>query len=208
MLIEHAGRRPRIHPTASVAPTAVVSGDVEIGAGSRVLHGAVVTADGAPVRIGERCVIMEQAVVRGAGGRRRSFPVRLGDLTLVGPHAYVVGADVGRFCFIATSAMVFNGSRLADACTVTLGAMVHLNTTLEEGQRVPIQHVAIGTPATIFDPSRGEEMMAALARENFMASVFGVETAGRSRADVMAEAIGRYSSALAAHDGDVVLDGT
>lgn len=40
-----------------------------------------------------------------------------------------------------------------------------------------------------------------------MLSVFGVETAGRPRADTMSGAIARYSAVLAAHDGDVVLDG-
>jgi gamma-carbonic anhydrase len=39
MFIEHLGKQPRIHPSAYVAPTAVISGDVEIGEESRLLHG-------------------------------------------------------------------------------------------------------------------------------------------------------------------------
>ena len=31
MLIEHRGRRPRIHPTAYIAPTATLCGDVTGG---------------------------------------------------------------------------------------------------------------------------------------------------------------------------------
>ena len=42
MLIEHAGKRPSIADSAFVAPTAVVCGDVRIGANSRVLFGAVI----------------------------------------------------------------------------------------------------------------------------------------------------------------------
>jgi hypothetical protein len=47
MLIEHRGKRPDVHPTASVAPTAVLCGDVRIGPEARVLFGAV----GTPARI-------------------------------------------------------------------------------------------------------------------------------------------------------------
>ncbi len=37
MRIEHTGKRPVIDPTAVVAPTAVISGDVHVGAGTVVL---------------------------------------------------------------------------------------------------------------------------------------------------------------------------
>ena len=66
MLIEHRGKRPRVHPTAYVAPTATLCGDVSVGPESRILFGAVLTAEGAPVTIGAECIVMEGAVLRGA----------------------------------------------------------------------------------------------------------------------------------------------
>jgi len=42
MLLEHRGKRPSIHDSAYVAPTAVVCGDVSIGEASRILFGAVI----------------------------------------------------------------------------------------------------------------------------------------------------------------------
>lgn len=68
--MEHEDRRPRIAASAYVAPNAVVSGDVTIGEGSRVLFGAVVAADGGGVDIGDRCVIMEHSLIRGRAGHR------------------------------------------------------------------------------------------------------------------------------------------
>ena len=50
MLIEHDGAQPRVHPSAYVAPNAVLCGDVEIGADCRILFGAVLTAEDGPVR--------------------------------------------------------------------------------------------------------------------------------------------------------------
>src|SRR5205809_2289393 len=111
MIIEHGGRRPTVDPTAWIAPNAVVSGAVTIGAGTRVLYGAVLTAEsGAEIDLGDRCVIMEQAVLRASG----RFPLRIGTGVLVGPHAYVTGAQIGAHSFIATGAMVFNGARLGE----------------------------------------------------------------------------------------------
>src|SRR5262249_46782800 len=49
MEIRHRESIPSVHPEAYVAPTAVLSGQVRVGPGSCVLHGAVLSADGGPV---------------------------------------------------------------------------------------------------------------------------------------------------------------
>ncbi len=94
MLLEHRGKRPSVDPTAYVAPTAVLCGDVRIGPEARILFGAVLTAEDGSVEIGARCVVMENALVRGRG----AHPVRLGDDVLVGPHAHLNGSEVGDGC--------------------------------------------------------------------------------------------------------------
>ena len=43
---------PDIHPSAWIAPTAAVMGDVTLGAESSVWYGAVIRGDMAPVKIG------------------------------------------------------------------------------------------------------------------------------------------------------------
>ena len=77
-------------PDAWIAPTAVLSGQVRVGSGSCVLHGAVLTDDGGPVEVGANCVIMEHAVVRGTP----RHPVRIGDHVLAGPHCYLTGCTI------------------------------------------------------------------------------------------------------------------
>ena len=64
MIYEHLGARPRIHDTAVVAPSAVISGDVTIGENCQVLHGAVITAEGGPITLGEHVIVMENALIR------------------------------------------------------------------------------------------------------------------------------------------------
>jgi len=65
MLINHRGAQPIVDPTAYVAPNAVLCGDVHVGAGARILFGAVLTAEDGRVDIGDRTVVMENALVRG-----------------------------------------------------------------------------------------------------------------------------------------------
>jgi carbonic anhydrase/acetyltransferase-like protein (isoleucine patch superfamily) len=114
MIFSSGTSKPKIHSSAYVAPTAVISGDVEIGSGCAILHGAVITAEGAPVRIGSDTVIMENAVLKASGGSASTFPLAIGERCIVGPGAYVVGATVGEGCFVAGGSRVGNGERLAD----------------------------------------------------------------------------------------------
>ena len=72
MFIEHRGKRPSVDASAYVAPTAVLCGDVRVGPDSRVLFGAVLTAEDGHVEVGARCVIMENALVRAARRIRSS----------------------------------------------------------------------------------------------------------------------------------------
>jgi carbonic anhydrase/acetyltransferase-like protein (isoleucine patch superfamily) len=109
MLVEHAGKRPQIDPGAWIAPDATICGDVAIGAGSRVLHGArIIGESGGSIRIGRYCIIMENAVVRSSPRHACS----IGDYCLVGPNAHVKGAELEDEVLIATSAAIFHGAHL------------------------------------------------------------------------------------------------
>jgi carbonic anhydrase/acetyltransferase-like protein (isoleucine patch superfamily) len=69
MILTHLGVAPTIHPDAYVAPTATVCGDVTIGGGARIMFGACVAAEGAPIEIGRNTIAMENAVVRFSDNR-------------------------------------------------------------------------------------------------------------------------------------------
>ncbi len=64
MLIEHEGSIPEIDSSAYVAPNATICGNVSIGRGTRIMFGACIVAEGAPITIGENCIVMESAVIR------------------------------------------------------------------------------------------------------------------------------------------------
>jgi UDP-3-O-[3-hydroxymyristoyl] glucosamine N-acyltransferase len=116
MLIEHRGAAPDVHPSAYVAPTAVLCGAVRIGPEARILFGAVLTAEDGEIGVGARCVVMENAVLRG----RARHPLVIGNDVLIGPHAHLNGARVGDGCFLATGAALFPGSELGPGSEVRI----------------------------------------------------------------------------------------
>ena len=182
-------------PSAYIAQTAVLSGDVRVGPGSCVLNGAVLTADGGPVRVGAKCVIMEQAVLRGTP----AHPLLVGDHVLIGPHAYLTGCDISGEVFIATGAMIFNGARMGRASSVALGGGVHIGCVVPPRTAIPIGWVAVGDPARMYPPGEVEQIRAGLTEAGgFLPFVFGTDRAA-DRGEQMRAALGRYSRALARH---------
>ena len=196
MLLEHRGKGPRVHESAYVAPTATICGDVTVGENSRVLFGAVVTAEGGPVEIGAECIVMENAVVRGTP----RHPVRIGDHVLVGPRAYLTGCTVGENAFLATGSTVFNGAVIGEGSEVRVNGVVHLRTVLAKDSLVPINWVAVGDPAEILPPHEHERIWAIQEPLDFPRAVFGVE---RGPAEtMMPEVTRRYARSLRRHSAD------
>jgi carbonic anhydrase/acetyltransferase-like protein (isoleucine patch superfamily) len=198
MLIEHAGKRPVVDETAWVAPDATICGDVTIGPGARILHGARVVGEaGGTIRIGRACIVMENAVLRAS----RRHPLEIGDHCLIGPTAHVVGARLEDQAFVATGAAIFHGAILGRGAEVRVHATVHLRTRLEPGATVPIGWIAVGDPARILPPDKHDEIWAVQAPLDFPQWVYGFD---RSTPDLMVQVTRRLSQALGAHAQDLV----
>jgi carbonic anhydrase/acetyltransferase-like protein (isoleucine patch superfamily) len=199
MRFEHFGAQPRIHPDAVVAATAVISGDVEIGADCQILHGAVITAEGGPITLGVNVIVMENALIRATA----TNPVHVGDHVLIGPMASVSGAVIEDEVFLATGTRVFNGARIGRRSEVRINAVVHLRTTLAAETTVPIGWVAVGDPVQILPPERHDEIWAAQRELDFPGYVFGLD---RETPDLMVQLTERYGRSLARHADDRRVD--
>lgn len=199
MRFEHLGAQPRIHPDAVVAATAVISGAVEIGAECQVLHGAVITAEGGAITLGENVIVMENALIRATA----TNPVHIADHVLVGPMASVSGAVVEEEVFLATGTRVFNGAHIGARSEVRINGVVHLRTALPAESIVPIGWVAIGDPVQFLSPDRHEEIWAAQRELDFPGYVFGLD---RETPDLMVQLTERYGRSLARHADDRRID--
>ncbi len=169
-----------IDPSAWIAPTAVVTGDVTVGAGSRVLHGAVLNGDLGPVVVGSDVVVMEHALLRG----RADHPLRIGDAVLVGPHTHLNGTTVEDEVFVATGVSMFPGSVAGAGSELRINSVLHVNSRLEPGTTVPIGWIAAGDPAQLFSPDRHDELWAAQEPLDFPGTVYGVPR-GTSMREIM-----------------------
>src|ERR1700746_3138156 len=180
LFVEHRLKTPQVSESAYIAPTAVLAGDITVGPHSRVLFGAVITAEGGPVRIGSNCVIMENAVIRGVPNQE----TRLGDHVLVGPHAHLTGCMIEGDSRIATGAVVFNGARIETGAEVQFHAVVYVNTVVPAGMAVPMGWFAGGQPAALVPPQDWDRIRAIMGPLDYAGTVFGVGGEGVLMQDV------------------------
>jgi carbonic anhydrase/acetyltransferase-like protein (isoleucine patch superfamily) len=196
MLIENAGKRPLIDPAAWVAPDATVCGDVVVGPGTRIMHGArLIGEGGGKIVIGRDCIVMENAVIR-AGVRH---DCTIGDNCLIGPNAHVTGATIEDQVFVATGAAVFHGAHLGHGSEVRINGVVQIRTKLDPGATVPIGWVAVGDPAHILPAGQHDEIWAVQGPLNFPKWVYGLD---RTTPDLMVEITRRLSRELGGHSDD------
>lgn len=95
-------------PEPQIAGSAVVLGDVHVGAGVILAQGLVVRAHGGAVSIGNHSAVLENGVVVGTP----QHPVRVGQRTVFGHRATIIGATIGDMCEIGNGAILMPGSRL------------------------------------------------------------------------------------------------
>ena len=122
-ILEFNGKRPQIHPSVFLAPTAVIIGDVTIGEDSSVWFGAVLRGDDPThgVVVGPRTSVQENCVVHvGRWGP-----------TVIGMNAIILqNAVVGEECVLAANTVVLEKAEIP-ARSVVAGVPGKVKKTLE-----------------------------------------------------------------------------
>ena len=146
-LLTVRGATPRVHESVFLAPTAAITGDVEMAERSSAFYGVSVRGDSAAIRVGERTNLQDNVVLHADA----DFPCTLGSGVSVGHSAVVHGATVGDDCLIGMSATVMNGARIGAGSLVAAGALVLAGTD------VPAGSLVAGVPAKVRRPLTDEE---------------------------------------------------
>lgn len=133
-LIPFRGFTPKIHPSAFVAPGAVVIGNVTVGPEASIWFGAVLRGDdpdhgivvGARTSVQDNCVvhvggwgptIIGSDVTVGHGAKFESCSI--GNGTVVGMNAVILQrAEIGPECLLAANTVVLEGTRIAERSVV------------------------------------------------------------------------------------------
>jgi carbonic anhydrase/acetyltransferase-like protein (isoleucine patch superfamily) len=130
---------PQIHPTAFIASTAAVMGDVTVGEDASVWYGTVLRGDMAPIVIGALSNVQDGTIVHVDEG----VPCTVGRRVAVGHRVILHGCTVEDECLIAMGSVLLNGVTIGTGSVVAAGAVV------PEGMRVPPRSLVMGVPGRI-----------------------------------------------------------
>jgi carbonic anhydrase/acetyltransferase-like protein (isoleucine patch superfamily) len=139
------GRSPRVSPSAWIAPTATLVGDVTVEDEASVWYGAVLRADFGPIIIRRGANVQDGSVLHGGAD-----PV-----TQVGEGATIGHLCVVHGCVIGAEALIGNGSTVLDGAVIGARALVAAGATVPPGLEVPDGMLAVGVPARVAGEVRG-----------------------------------------------------
>src|ERR1700709_2393210 len=128
-LYSFEGRSPKVDPTAFIAPTATLIGDVTVQAGASVWYNAVLRGDYAPVVVREGANVQDGSVLHAPPG----IPVDLGP-GATGAHLCVIhGAHIGQEALIANHAVAVKVELMGAQAVVPAQSLVLGGTQVPAG---------------------------------------------------------------------------
>lgn len=135
---------PVIDKTAFIAETAVIIGDVEIGARSSIWYNCVVRGDVNSIRIGARSNVQDLSVLHVTHRKNADdpgAPLVIGDDVTIGHGVILHGCTLKDGCFIGMQALVM------DRAVIGEGALVGARALVTEGTIIPPRTLWLGAPA-------------------------------------------------------------
>lgn len=148
MLLDLDDLSPDVDPSAWVAPTATVVGDVRLGPEASVWYSAVVRADRERIEVGAGSNLQDGVVLHADPG----FPCLVGAGVVVGHRAVLHGCRIGDDVLVGMGAIVLNGAVVGAGSLIGAGALV------PEGMEVPPRSLVLGAPAKVRRPTTEEEV--------------------------------------------------
>jgi len=158
-LYELDGKKPEIDPSAYVAPTAVIVGDVVIGKNSSVWFQCVIRGDDNAIKIGSETNIQDMTFFHSAPQQVLS----IGDRVTIGHGCIIHGCTIEDDSLIGMGAVIMTGAKIGTCSIVAAGAVVTENT------EVPPFSMVGGVPAQVIH--RNEESVQdfiCMASENYV----------------------------------------
>ena len=134
------GKTPAVDPTAWVAPTAALIGDVTIGPGTNIWYHCVLRGDTNYIRIGARTNIQDGTIIHVNAAHQ---PTNIGDDVTVG-HAAIIHA-----CTLKDRAFVGMGATVLDDAVIEEGGVLAAGSVLPPGKRIGPLELWMGNPAKL-----------------------------------------------------------
>src|SRR3954465_12138373 len=129
MIIELDGKTPQVAEDAFIAPTAVLIGDVTIGAGASIWFGAVLRGDNSQIVIGRGSNVQDNCVIHCADG----LPTIVGENVPIGHMAMLEGCTIGAGALVGMGAIVLQRAKVGAASLIAAGSVVGEGVEIPDG---------------------------------------------------------------------------
>ena len=133
------GRAPKLHPTAFVAPSADIIGDVTIAEEASVWYGCVLRGDINRIVVGPSSNVQDNSVVHLAD----DYPALVGAYVTIG-HSAIIHA-----CTIDDECLIGMGSCLLDGAVVGARSIIGAGALVTQGMQVPPGSLVLGKPGRV-----------------------------------------------------------
>ena len=140
LLYAFEGKAPQIHPTAWVAPTAVLIGDVRLGPGANIWFNCVLRGDTNPIIVGARSNIQDGTVIHVDHGENFTD---IGEDVTIG-HSAIIHA-----CKLRNRAFIGMGATVMDGAVIEEGGLLGARGLLSPGKRIGRYELWMGAPAKL-----------------------------------------------------------
>lgn len=137
--LEFLAREPTIHPSAFIAPSADLIGDVTVGEQSSIWYGCVLRGDINRIVIGARSNLQDGTVVHLAD----ADGVTVGNDVTVGHRALVHACTIEDGALVGMGAIIMDGVTVGSRSIVAAGSLVTARTVIPPGSLV------LGSPARV-----------------------------------------------------------
>lgn len=149
MIRPFRGVHPQIHPTAFIADSAQVIGDVHVGEQASIWFGTVVRGDMFHIRIGDRTNVQDNCVLHTRTGEK---PTILEDEVTVGHSVTLHGCYVEHGSLIGIGSIVLDDARVGGQSLVAAGSLI------SPGTIIPPRSLVMGSPGRVKRPLTDEEV--------------------------------------------------
>jgi carbonic anhydrase/acetyltransferase-like protein (isoleucine patch superfamily) len=139
-LFSFEGAEPAVSPTAWIAPTATLVGNVRVEDEASIWYNAVLRADFGPIVVRRGANIQDGSVLHGGNGE---LACEIGAGATIGHLCVVHG------CKIGDEALIGNGATVLDGAVVGARALVAAGALVPPGMVIPDGMQAAGIPARI-----------------------------------------------------------
>lgn len=141
------GKTPRVHPTAFVAPTAVLVGDVTLHEHASVWFGTVLRADMDRIEIGARSNVQDNSTIH----TDENEPTIVGEDVTIGHNALVHSS------VIENNVLIGQASVLVGGCVIGTGSIIGAGAVVREHMTVPPHSLVVGVPGKVVREAKPED---------------------------------------------------